>query len=139
MLHHTFTIAKGLKKIIRYGNLNNELRPQYWRQITDQENIRTQVQEMAEIPISESGDVSALYQAILERVPTDESRLTPKIRDEISKDLARTRTSDRVRTVEGQEEMRRVLLAIAYCMPDVGYCQGMNFIASVLILSLIHI
>ena len=88
---------------------------------------------MAEIPISESGDVSALYQAILDRVPTDESRLTPKIRDEISKDLARTRTSDRVRTVEGQEEMRRVLLAIAYCMPDVGYCQGMNFIASVLI------
>ena len=88
---------------------------------------------MAEIPISESGDVSALYQAILDRVPTDESRLTPKIRDEIAKDLARTRTSDRVRTVEGQEEMRRVLLAIAYCMPDVGYCQGMNFIASVLI------
>ena len=88
---------------------------------------------MAEIPISESGDVSALYQSILDRVPTDESRLTPKIRDEIAKDLARTRTSDRVRTVEGQEEMRRVLLAIAYCMPDVGYCQGMNFIASVLI------
>jgi len=29
--------------------------------------------------------------------------------------------------------MQRVLLAIAYCMPDVGYCQGMNFIASVLI------
>ena len=29
--------------------------------------------------------------------------------------------------------MRRVLLAIAYCMPDIGYCQGMNFIASVLI------
>ena len=51
VLHHTFTIAKGLKKIIRYGNLNNELRPQYWRQITDQENIRTQVQEMADIPV----------------------------------------------------------------------------------------
>lgn len=29
--------------------------------------------------------------------------------------------------------MRRVLQAIAYCMPDVGYCQGMNFIVSVLI------
>lgn len=66
-------------------------------------------------------------------MPNDESRLTPKIRDEIDKDLARTRTSERVRTKEGQEEMRRVLLAIAYCMPDVGYCQGMNFIASVLI------
>lgn len=29
--------------------------------------------------------------------------------------------------------MRRVLEAIAYCLPDVGYCQGMNFIASTLI------
>jgi hypothetical protein len=26
-----------------------------------------------------------------------------------------------------------VLLAAAYCLPEVGYCQGMNFIASVLI------
>ena len=63
----------------------------------------------------------------------DETRLTARVRDEIGKDLARTRTSERVRTEEGQEEMRRVLLAIAYCMPDVGYCQGMNFIASVIL------
>ena len=73
------------------------------------------------------------YADLLGKIEGDEARVTPKIRDEISKDLARTRTSERVRTPEGQEEMRRVLLAIAYCMPDVGYCQGMNFIASVLI------
>ena len=29
--------------------------------------------------------------------------------------------------------MRRVLQAIGYVLPDVGYCQGMNFIASALI------
>jgi len=29
--------------------------------------------------------------------------------------------------------MRRVLQAVAYSLPEVGYCQGMNFIASVLI------
>lgn len=29
--------------------------------------------------------------------------------------------------------MKRVLEAIAYVLPDVGYCQGMNFIASTLI------
>lgn len=29
--------------------------------------------------------------------------------------------------------MKRVLEGIAYCLPDVGYCQGMNFIASTLI------
>lgn len=88
---------------------------------------------MADLPESESQDVSSVYKELMRRIPDDESRLTPKIRDEIGKDLARTRTSERIRTVEGQEEMRRVLLSIAFCMPDVGYCQGMNFIASVLI------
>ncbi len=61
------------------------------------------------------------------------NRLSTQIRDEIEKDLHRTKTSDRIETKEGQEEMRRVLLAIAYCLPEIGYCQGMNFIASVLI------
>lgn len=41
-----------------------------------------------------------------------------------------------MKSVEGQEELRRVLQAIAFALPDVGYCQGMNFIASVLIASL---
>ena len=82
---------------------------------------------------SDSGDPQRLYEEIIEKIPEDETRLTARVRDEIGKDLARTRTSERVRTEEGQEEMRRVLLAIAYCMPDVGYCQGMNFIASVIL------
>jgi hypothetical protein len=34
-------------------------------------------------------------------IAEDETRLTFKIRDEISKDLARTRTSERIKTVEG--------------------------------------
>ena len=42
-----------------------------------------------------------LYAELLSIIETDESRLTPKIRDEISKDLARTRTSERVQTPEG--------------------------------------
>ena len=61
------------------------------------------------------------------------SRLTDRVRDEIQKDLNRTKTSPRIETKEGQEELRRVLLAVAYCLPEIGYCQGMNFIASCLI------
>jgi hypothetical protein len=30
-------------------------------------------------------------------------------------------------------ELERVLRAVAFCLPEVSYCQGMNFIASVLI------
>ncbi len=62
--------------------------------------------------------------------------LPEKVREEISRDLKRTHTSERMRTPEGQEEMHRVLLAIAYAVPEVGYCQGMNFVASTLIASL---
>lgn len=60
-------------------------------------------------------------------------RLTEKVRDEISRDLKRTFTCDKMRTEEGQQEMKRVLEAIGYCLLDIGYCQGMNFIASTLI------
>ena len=38
-----------------------------------------------------------------------------------------------MRTKEGQEALRRVLEAVAFCLPTVSYCQGMNFIGSVLI------
>ena len=51
----------------------------------------------------------------------------------MEKDLKRTNTSERLQNEEGQEELRRVLLAVAFCVPDVGYCQGMNFIAGVLL------
>ena len=78
---------------------------------------------MADLAVpGDQGDPKQLYEEIIEKVTDDETRLTARVRDEIGKDLARTRTSERVRTEEGQEEMRRVLLAIAYCMPDVGYC-----------------
>ena len=49
-------------------------------------------------------------------------QITDKIKDEIDKDLKRTNTSARVKTEEGQEELRRVLLAVAFCVPDIGYC-----------------
>jgi hypothetical protein len=55
------------------------------------------------------------------------------VRDEIEKDLKRTNTSVRMTTKQGWGELQRVLLAMAFCEPDIGYCQGMNFIAGVLI------
>jgi hypothetical protein len=47
--------------------------------------------------------------------------------------LKRTFTTARVSSKEGQDEMMHVLETIAYVMPDVGYCQGMNFIAGTLV------
>lgn len=48
--------------------------------------------------------------------------LNERVKDEISRDLKRTHTADRMKTEEGQEEMKRVLEAIAYSLSEVGYC-----------------
>ena len=42
-----------------------------------------------------------MYEKLVAVIADDQTRLTERVRDEISKDLARTRTSERVRTLEG--------------------------------------
>jgi hypothetical protein len=73
--------------------------------------------------------VGNIYQYIQNQIQEDElkedksdNKLTERVKDEIQRDLKRTFTSERMKTEEGQEEMRRVLEAIAYSMTEVGYC-----------------
>lgn len=69
------------------------------------------------------------YQSLLEQeLPAD-------VTDTIDKDLARTFPDiRRFTTLEGQAAMGRVLKAYAAYDPEIGYCQGMNFLAGMLIL-----
>ena len=55
------------------------------------------------------------------------------IYDEIGRDLNRTFQTDKFNSIEGQDELGRVLCAIAYIRPEVGYCQGMNFVVAALL------
>ena len=101
-MYTSFKKAKGIKKIIRYGSLNSRLRPKYWKAISDQENIVRKVREIADMKDEGNDDsVTKFYSELMEKIPEDETRLTYKIRDEISKDLARTRTSEHIKTEEG--------------------------------------
>lgn len=57
--------------------------------------------------------------------------------DGISKDVARTYPCiERFACRDGQQAILRVLRAYAAYDPDIGYCQGMNFIAGLLLLYL---
>lgn len=79
-------------------------------------------------------DAKMIYQILMNKVNgKDGCLLEENVRAQIKCDLPRTNTTNRVRTKEGQQELQRVLQAIAYMFPTVGYCQGMNFIASVLL------
>ena len=39
IMWQVFHKGKGLRKVVRYGNLNVNMRAQYWRKISDQPNI----------------------------------------------------------------------------------------------------
>lgn len=53
--------------------------------------------------------------------------------EEISRDVGRTFHNEKFDSVEGMNELTRVLEAVSYLNPKCGYCQGMNFIAGALI------
>ncbi|KAI3677113.1 hypothetical protein L1987_86737 [Smallanthus sonchifolius] len=64
-----------------------------------------------------------------ERAPVPE-----KSKKQIEKDLPRTFPGHPALNEEGRNSLRRLLLAYARHNPDVGYCQGMNFFAAMLLL-----
>ena len=65
--------------------------------------------------------------------PVDEVAFS-RAREQISKDLPRTFPAHPLLDGVGRDALRRVLCAYARHNPSVGYCQGMNFIAALLLL-----
>jgi len=67
--------------------------------------------------------------------PTDPNIIAKLISsfDDISRDVNRTFHNDRYKSGSLRDELTRVLEAISYMKKEIGYCQGMNFIAGALI------
>jgi hypothetical protein len=65
--------------------------------------------------------------------PVDEVAFS-RAREQILKDLPRTFPAHPLLDGVGRDALRRVLCAYARHNPSVGYCQGMNFIAALLLL-----
>ena len=53
--------------------------------------------------------------------------------DEISRDINRTFYTDKFVDGDGKNMLYNILAALAFIRPEIGYCQGMNFIAGALI------
>ena len=67
----------------------------------------------------------------------EESKLTNKkfchVRDEINRDINRTFYTEKFVEGNGKKMLIDILTALAFIRPEIGYCQGMNFIAGALI------
>jgi hypothetical protein len=53
--------------------------------------------------------------------------------EEIQRDINRTFYTDKFKKGNGKEMLINILSALAFIRPEIGYCQGMNFIAGALI------
>lgn len=108
--------ADKLKKLCRKG-VPPELRPFVWMRVSGAS--RRQQQQHSS------------YFAAMHRVARHESPFA----HQIELDLPRTYPSNAwVQGEEGQAALRRVLCAFAQHKQDVGYCQGLNYIAAMLLL-----
>ena len=56
-----------------------------------------------------------------------------KICDEIGRDLHRTFYNEKFEKGNGRLMLKNILTALAFVRPEIGYCQGMNFIAGALV------
>ena len=78
-----------------------------------------------------------LYNFLLKQVESQKnnppSNKIKIIYDEIGRDLNRTFHTHKFNSIEGQNQLGRVLGVIAYVRPEIGYCQGMNFVVAALL------
>ena len=78
---------------------------------------------------------SNIYKNIL-TLSNDSKEKNPKffnVIQEIERDINRTFYTEKFKKGNGKEMLVNILSALAFIRPEIGYCQGMNFIAGALI------
>jgi len=124
-MHKICQEGKVVKRSIRSGNMDQNLRSSFWFTSVNLKKVEIELaKELNMRPVS-------LYEQVHEQLAVQQ--LENRCFEEIRKDLNRTHTGERVKTAEGQAELGRLLQAIAFAFKEIGYCQGMNFVASILL------
>ena len=113
-----FKPNKELKSMVRRG-IPVAFRPVVWQQISLASIHRRQFS-------------TDYYTSLLNRV----HELSPRVRDDIEKDIDRTFPEHEYfgGRGDGEQCLRRILQALALHNPDVGYCQSLNFVGGMMLL-----
>ena len=123
------------KKLIKKYILNSEINKQN-RLNFYESNIN--INKMKEMIIKELYDYKItknIYKSILNLSENEKEKNQnfKKVLEEISRDINRTFYTDKFTKGNGINELQNILNALAFIRPEIGYCQGMNFIAGALI------
>ena len=123
------------KKILREYALKGGMSPEnrlifYETQINIKELKQNLLKELSKYNIN-----SNIYKDIL--VLANEFKNKDKkfsyVTEQINRDITRTFYNEKFKTGNGKETLKNILMAMAFIKPEIGYCQGMNFIVGSLI------
>eukprot|EP00800_Vazella_pourtalesii_P021749 TRINITY_DN8209_c0_g1_i1.p1 TRINITY_DN8209_c0_g1~~TRINITY_DN8209_c0_g1_i1.p1 ORF type:complete len:764 (-),score=186.48 TRINITY_DN8209_c0_g1_i1:11-2302(-) len=117
-----FPQNKELKELIRFG-IPQTFRKEVWRSMISKHISKTQI-EIDECYYKNLLELSQGQTAAVKQVQLDLLRTLPN-----NKHFRREDS-------EGIKKLKRVLLAFSYHNPRIGYCQGINRIAAILLLLL---
>ncbi len=63
----------------------------------------------------------------------EKNKILKQFCEEIERDITRTFYTEKFAKGNGNEQLKNILTAMAFIRPEIGYCQGMNFIVGALI------
>ena len=126
---------KIIKLYIREGYITQNERRLYYKYIINYNNLQKSiVNEVSEYNINTNENV---YKNILifcqKEISSHPSSPFAKSCEEINRDLDRTFSNDYFTNGNGRNQLKNVLIALSFLRPEIGYCQGMNFLAGTFI------
>ncbi|CAG9311469.1 unnamed protein product [Blepharisma stoltei] len=123
---------RAIKSSIWRGDLPDEVRAKYWIYQCPLYTVQEDSRKLLRI----SDPTANTYELIQLRIELGEGLEEiglniDTVKNDIAKDIPRTLLV--ANSKREQEKLFRILLALAYVKPSIGYCQGINFLASVIL------
>ena len=122
---------KIIKEYCKLGCITSKTRLLYFQSnININELIENVKKELIEYKITNN-----YYNSIL-KLSEKESKNNKKLKqffEEIERDITRTFHTEKFIKENGNSQLKNILNSMAFLRPEIGYCQGMNFIVGALI------
>ena len=129
--HNLIRNHKTIKSYLINSQMQSEYRLLFYATNLNLQEMKLTIKnELIEFNIKDN-----YYQRILilSKESYNSNKKFKKICEEIGRDLHRTFYNDKFEKGNGKIMLKNILTALAFVRPEIGYCQGMNFIAGALV------
>ena len=126
-----FNNKKILREYILNGSMSHENRLMFYEtQINVLKLKQNLIKDLSKYKIN-----SNIYNNILllAKELKNKDKKFAYVSEQINRDITRTFYNDKFKNGNGKEMLKNILIAMAFIKPEIGYCQGMNFIVGALI------